>query len=695
MPVQGIFAEVIQARSARVISAERAEPGKREVLLAAGFWSAACVPLVVRSRVIGVLMVAFDATAEATRPRLDLLTAAGAHFAGAIESRGLLDDLRRRVSELTLLNDVALASAQLDPVLLLESALRRIAETFGAEVALAYLREGDRLDLVSSIGIGAEALRQYGRVPLAEGGLVAEALHRLGPVRIDDLGAADPVSREAARLERLEVAVAVPLLAKGQSAMGAIAIGRRSRAPFTDSDITLLSAVGVQVGVAVENARLFANVRRRLSDLEAVHALALRIFGNVPGDVQGLLDDGCREAARALGCRGAMVLLVSEDRTRLRSVARWGLPAEAPALIDIPLERDRLAADAIRTRAPAWSRDAVHDPRSAMHGMQSVPPLVMLAVPLTSRRETRGVLYLSDDAGRSFSDAELALANALAGELAVGLENAGLYAEARGRAEELGRLHAELARTQDQLIHKERLAALGELSAVVAHEVRNPLGVIFNSLGSLRRLLRPEGDARMLMDILGEEADRLNRIVGDLLDFARPATPQVRPEPLERVVDEAVAAALVQDAEGIELERRAVPGLPLVPIDAGQVRQAVVNVAVNAIQAMPRGGRLTITTRPDGAAAALEIADTGPGMPEEVRARIFEPFFTTKASGTGLGLAVVKRIVEGHGGEISVESRPGAGTTFVLRFPLPAAALAAGPATGAGVATARSERSHA
>jgi signal transduction histidine kinase len=136
------------------------------------------------------------------------------------------------------------------------------------------------------------------------------------------------------------------------------------------------------------------------------------------------------------------------------------------------------------------------------------------------------------------------------------------------------------------------------------------------------------------------------------------------------VVDEAVAVALAQNPSGVRLVREDEDDLPPVPLDARLVRQAVLNVAINAVQAMPRGGTLRVRLRREPAAVLLEVADTGAGIPEEVRHRIFEPFFTTKASGTGLGLAVVKRIVEGHGGEIAVATPPGGGTVFALRFPL-------------------------
>jgi signal transduction histidine kinase len=269
---------------------------------------------------------------------------------------------------------------------------------------------------------------------------------------------------------------------------------------------------------------------------------------------------------------------------------------------------------------------------------------------------------------RRFTAAEVQRATAVANQLAVAVDNA------RAHARALAAL-TDLQQAQEKLLHQERLAALGELAAVVAHEVRNPLGVIFNSLGSLRRLLRPEGDARTLLDIVGEEAERLNRIVGDLLDFARPAPPDLRPERLDRLVEEAVAAALAQQPTAVEVAWALDPALPPVVLDGRQARQALLNVAANAVQAMPRGGRLTVRTRLDGESALVEVEDTGAGIPDDVRVRIFEPFFTTKATGSGLGLAVVKRIMDGHGGAIGVASRPGLGTTFTLRFPLRGAAV--------------------
>jgi two-component system sensor histidine kinase HydH len=294
-------------------------------------------------------------------------------------------------------------------------------------------------------------------------------------------------------------------------------------------------------------------------------------------------------------------------------------------------------------------------------------------VPLLAKEQAVGALCLFRRSTRPFASSDVTLLSAIGVQLGVAVDAARQHAQVLSA-------NADLRREQEKNIRKSRLEALGELSAVIAHEVRNPLGVIFNSIGSLRHLIGAGGDARMLIDIVGEEADRLNRIVGDLLDFARHSPPQLLLDRLERVVEEAVSVALAQPPSGLEVVRQLDASLPAVPLDAGQVRQAVLNLVVNAVQAMPNGGRLTVRTLVEEAAAVVEVEDSGPGISEPVRARIFEPFFTTKATGTGLGLPVVKRIVEGHGGELRV--RTGAtGTCFAMCFPI-GPATAPGPAPG-------------
>jgi len=202
--------------------------------------------------------------------------------------------------------------------------------------------------------------------------------------------------------------------------------------------------------------------------------------------------------------------------------------------------------------------------------------------------------------------------------------------------------------------------------------------VIFNSVGSLRRIVKPQGDAALLLDIIGEEADRLNRMVGDLLDYSRPVQPALQPVPLRPLFEEAIESARQQSGDGtqrVAVTVRVAEDAATVRADARLLRQALVNLFLNAYQAMPRTGRLevrasrsTIDSRPF---AEIVVHDSGPGIPPDVVDKIFKPFFTTKAMGTGLGLAVVRRIVEHHGGTIEL-GRLSPGAEFKLRLPLEA-----------------------
>jgi len=258
------------------------------------------------------------------------------------------------------------------------------------------------------------------------------------------------------------------------------------------------------------------------------------------------------------------------------------------------------------------------------------------------------------------------------GERAVRVEETG-FAELDAIIEQVNATSQAVDDRQDAIVG--RIHVVQEMARLVAHEVRNPLGVIFNSLGSLRRILQPIGDAAMLLEIVGEEADRLNRIVGDLLDFARPVEPAVEAESLEALLEDCLERVRHDPAaREVRIVRDLPAELPAVRVDARMIRQVLLNLLLNAVQAMPTGGTLTVAARNEPLAGReairLDVSDTGSGIAPEFRGRIFQPFFTTKASGTGLGLAVVRRIVDAHRGEVAVETSPGRGTTFTLRLPV-------------------------
>ena len=292
----------------------------------------------------------------------------------------------------------------------------------------------------------------------------------------------------------------------------------------------------------------------------------------------------------------------------------------------------------------------------------------MLAVPLSFGERPVGAAVIGDDRRpRIFSDEEIERAMVMGSQLAIAIANARLF-------EDLKSSYDALAHTQVELVRGERLAALGELAAVVAHEVRNPLGVIYNAMASLRRLLKPEGEAEVLFSFVREEAERLDSIVSDLLDFARPREAELRRHSPDTLISAAVRAVegtcqIARVQLSVELPRE----LPQVMVDERMMRQALMNLLLNAVQAMPRGGQLSISAaeEPRHAPPALriDIVDSGPGIPAELAEKVFQPFFTTKATGSGLGLAVVRRILDAHQGQVWVDPARKPGACLSLRLP--------------------------
>jgi two-component system nitrogen regulation sensor histidine kinase GlnL len=233
---------------------------------------------------------------------------------------------------------------------------------------------------------------------------------------------------------------------------------------------------------------------------------------------------------------------------------------------------------------------------------------------------------------------------------------------------------------EEQLRRSDRLAALGVLAAGVAHEVRNPLAGVRAAAQLLEREPIFPAGLREFTGVIIREVDRLNRLVDDLLTFAGRRPPTIAACNLNQLADEALRleASRVQTAR-VAVARQYDPALPLVAGDADRLLQVFLNLIRNGAEAMQgRGGELTVRTRFERlstqcggrAAGVVEIVDTGPGIPAEVRGKLFTPFFTTKDGGTGLGLPISLRIVEEHGGALEAQSEAGQGTTFRVWLPL-------------------------
>ncbi len=244
--------------------------------------------------------------------------------------------------------------------------------------------------------------------------------------------------------------------------------------------------------------------------------------------------------------------------------------------------------------------------------------------------------------------------------------------ELRTRTSELRRSYEDLRAAQEELVKKEQLAVVGELAAVIAHEVRNPLAIIANAVAGLRKQAISRQDHETLLAILEEETSRLNRLVTDLLRYARPVTLQGSDLSLSDVLDRALGL-VNQDRKGIQTDLKVDGHDGRIWGDANLLRQVFDNLVINAVQAMGTCGTLTVRIRPirsDGVdGVAVDVIDTGEGMDTQVRTRARDPFFTTRPSGTGLGLAIVDRIVDAHGGYLAINSQSGEGTTVTVFLP--------------------------
>ncbi len=234
---------------------------------------------------------------------------------------------------------------------------------------------------------------------------------------------------------------------------------------------------------------------------------------------------------------------------------------------------------------------------------------------------------------------------------------------------EVRRLTDELEVKNRELARQNRLADLGQMASHIAHEVRNNLVPVTLYLSLLRRRLSDDSGSLDVLDKVEAGFVALDATVNDLLSFTSDRQPQVRWFSVRKLIDDVLAALSPQlSAQGIQAATDVAASLSIAA-DYGMLRRAVLNLALNAMEAMPGGGELTFTACSGRNGIEIEVTDSGPGLSEEVRRRAFEPFFTTKSSGTGLGLAIVHRIADVHGAEILATNCPEGGAAFILRFP--------------------------
>jgi signal transduction histidine kinase len=570
-----------------------------------------------------------------------------------------LTELQARCARLELLYQVGnVIHSTLDPQealqLIVDQAVRVTNASSGSAVLINPT--SGFLEIHASVGLPPNAAELKLRVGEGITGWVA----RKGlAVRSGDVSA-DP--RYVRVRQNVTSELAVPLVVMGDI-RGVLNVDSDRKDAFTAADQELLEALSLSAAKVIHNTWLYEQLRLKARLLETLARVGQTI--NSALNLDDALQVITREACLMMQAKMCSLLMLDESREWLDLRAHWG--AGKPYL-----QKPRLSASeslvgiVVRRRKPIQVENVQTSSRYQSTGVARREGLVaLLSVPLIFAGEAIGALNIYTGRPYKFSNEEIRILSALA--------------ELSGLAIEKARLYERIVDVEEQLRQNEKLSALGLLAAEVAHEIRNPLTVMKMLYHSLD-LRFPQGDPRGKdAEILGEKIEHLGKIVDQILAFARTTEPTFAPVNLNELIGE--LGLLVRHKlrhQKIAFLHELDPNLPSVMADATQLEQAFLNLILNAAEAMPEGGKLTVTSRKepvkDGGKTArvvVDFKDTGEGMTDEQRRRAFSSvLFTTKTKGTGLGLAIVGRVVETHRGELKIKSRPGHGTTISVMLPL-------------------------
>ncbi|MDY7077653.1 MAG: GAF domain-containing protein [Chloroflexota bacterium] len=644
-----------------------------------------CVPMKVNERVIGVL------NAESTEPDhfapadQQLLQTLADQTAVALENARLYRASQERAARLSMLNAIsaaAVSSLEMDVVLhqILEMTCQALDATEGA----ILLSDPSTEELVFALTMADSMNSLHGqRISLGQGiaGWVAQHGQAMcvNDVRSDPrwYGGVDAITGFETRS-----LLCAPLGHQGKIAGVIEVVNKKMKGKegvFTDEDLGLLEAVSSIAAVALSNARLYTATRSYADRLVLLNKIGLALTSTL--DFSTVVHAALSHVQDLFAAKSASLLRTDPQTGELRFVQT--LVGTTPVEIPVGLQPgESIAGWALEHGQPVLVEDAQTDPRwsplvdyplsSQMHAL--------MAVPLTTPERTVGIIEVASSEHGVYGSVELNILQAIASTLAVALENAGLY-------DELKALLREREEAQVQLIHSEKMAALGRLVASIAHEVNNPLQAVQSCLTLTGEELlgrrRPE-KLNQYLGIAESEIERISVIVRRMRDFYRPARTGWQPTDVHAVLESVLALSGKQlQHSNVIVERcfqQGAVGLPEIQANPDHLKQVFLNLVLNAIDAMPEGGTLRISTAFDqmqfpiasggGAAVRIEFSDTGVGIPPERQARTFEPFFTTKEQGSGLGLSISYGIVESHNGEITVTSQVGVGTTFTILLPV-------------------------
>ena len=628
-----------------------------------------------------------------------------------------LDEVRRQQAATAGVLKV-ISGSIFDLKIVLDTLIRSAVTLCGADCASIFQREGDFYRCVSSYGFSDEYIAYGDAHPLRAGGnsVAGRVTLERRPVQVLDVRANNP-SYEAKEYQRLgghRTVFGVPLLRNGEP-IGALNLGRFTVGAFTERQIELVQTFADQAVIAIENARLFRELEARTRELtealqlQTATAEVLRVISRSAFDLQAVLDTLVRSAARLCGADQSCIF--ERDGEVYRWLSGFGFPDEVvtyakahPFTPGLHSATSRVARSGEVVQIP----DVLADPEYTATEHQRLGQYrTMLGVPLLREGAPIGVFTLGRTRVEPFTARHIDLVRGFSDQAVIAIENVRLFEQLQTRTRELAHSLHGLRSAQDRLIHTEKLASLGQLTAGIAHEIKNPLNFVNNfaalsselvdelqealQTGSLDGRIRAEIDE--LADLLKgnlakvvQHGKRANSIVKNMLLHSRTGSGERRPVAVNNLVEESLnlayhGARAQEPSFNVTLSRDFDPAAGTADLYPQEVTRVLLNLVTNGFYAVAKRvdgagagyqPTLTVTTRDLGKRVEIRVRDNGIGVPEGVRAKMFDPFYTTKPAGegTGLGLSLSHDIVvKQHGGTIDVATEAGQFTEFTIVLP--------------------------